>query len=116
MFSSPWSRREFTYLLSLVLSILMLVLFTFPGFAQTTVGTGSIVGTIVDPSGAVVNGAKIATTNVATGQVINQTTNSAGAYNSGPAAAPTQPAHRRPSVISGRLPRRAGDAVLARRA
>jgi carboxypeptidase family protein len=54
-----------------------------PLLAQTTVGTGSVVGTVSDPSGAVLIGAKVTITNVATGQVINLTTNSSGAYNSG---------------------------------
>jgi hypothetical protein len=83
MFRSPSSRRGFAHLFSLVLSTLLLVFFACSGFAQTTVGTGSIVGTIVDPSGAVVDAAKVAITNVATGHVINLTTNSSGAYNSG---------------------------------
>ena len=52
-------------------------------WAQTTVSTGSIVGTVTDPSGAVVSGAKITITNVATGQNIELTANSAGAFNSG---------------------------------
>ncbi len=52
-------------------------------FAQTTVGTGSIVGTVSDPSGAVISGAKITITNVATGQVIELATNSSGSLNSG---------------------------------
>src|SRR5215831_2539782 len=51
--------------------------------AQTTVGTGSIVGTVSDPSTAVIAGARVAIINVATGQVINLATNSVGAYNSG---------------------------------
>src|SRR6266404_4963529 len=51
--------------------------------AQTTVSTSSIVGTVTDPSGAVVSGAKIAITNVATGQNIELTSNSSGSYNSG---------------------------------
>src|ERR1043166_9798924 len=55
-------------------------------FAQTTVGTGSIVGTVTDPSGAVVSNAKVTITNTATGQVIEQTTNSSGAYSSGAVA------------------------------
>ena len=54
-----------------------------PLFAQTTVGTGSIVGTVSDPSGAVVIGAEITITNVATGQVVKLTTNSFGSFNSG---------------------------------
>src|SRR5207248_7284740 len=50
---------------------------------QSTVGTGSIVGTVTDPSGAVVSGAKVTILNTATGQQITQTTNASGAYNSG---------------------------------
>jgi hypothetical protein len=52
-------------------------------FAQTTVGTGSIVGTVSDPSGAVVSGSDVTITNLATGQVIRLLTNSSGAFNSG---------------------------------
>ena len=61
----------------------MLVFFACAALAQTTVGTGSIVGTIVDPSGAVVGGARVTITDVATGHVISLMTNSSGAYNSG---------------------------------
>jgi hypothetical protein len=52
-------------------------------FAQTTVSTGSIVGTVTDPTGALVNGAKIVITNTATGQTLDLSSNSAGAFNSG---------------------------------
>jgi hypothetical protein len=55
-------------------------------FGQATVGTGSIVGTVTDPSSAVVAGAKVSILNMATSQTIELTTNSAGAYNSGPLA------------------------------
>jgi len=51
--------------------------------AQTTISTGSIVGTVTDPSGAVVSGAKVTITNKATGQVITTTTTSTGTYASG---------------------------------
>ena len=51
--------------------------------AQTTVGTGSIVGTVTDPSDAVVSGAKVVIINIQLGQVITRATNSSGAYNSG---------------------------------
>jgi len=54
-----------------------------PLFAQTTVGTGSIVGTVSDPSGAVVSGAKVTIANVAAGQITSVTTNSSGSFNSG---------------------------------
>src|SRR5215469_6513365 len=52
-------------------------------FAQATVGTGSIVGTVTDPSGAVISGAEVAITNIATRQVVNVATNSSGLFNSG---------------------------------
>lgn len=51
--------------------------------AQTTISTGSIVGTVTDPSGAVVSGAKVTITNKATAQVTTTTTTSAGTYTSG---------------------------------
>jgi hypothetical protein len=52
--------------------------------AQTTLSTGTIVGSVTDPSGAVLSGAKVTIMNTATAQTIDLTTNSAGAYNSGP--------------------------------
>jgi hypothetical protein len=51
--------------------------------AQTTGSTGSIVGTVTDPSDAVLSGAKVSIVNTATGQAFDLTTNSAGAYASG---------------------------------
>ena len=60
-----------------------LLSFGHQSLAQTTVGTGSIVGTVSDPSGAVISGAKIAITNVVSGQEIDLTTNSSGSFNSG---------------------------------
>src|SRR5262252_7294106 len=54
--------------------------------AQTTLSTGSISGTVQDPSGAAVSGAKVTITNIATGQKVELTSNSSGAYNSGPLA------------------------------
>src|SRR5579864_8599078 len=61
----------------------VLLLISAFGMAQTTVATGSIVGTASDPSGAAISGAKVVVTNTATGQAISLTTNSAGVYNSG---------------------------------
>jgi hypothetical protein len=51
--------------------------------SQTTISTGSIQGTITDPSGAVVTGAKISMTNKATAQAISTTSTSSGTYTSG---------------------------------
>lgn len=52
-------------------------------FSQTTISTGSIQGTITDPSGAVVPDAKISITNKATSQAISTTSTSSGTYTSG---------------------------------
>jgi hypothetical protein len=51
--------------------------------AQTTISTGSIQGTVTDPSGAVLSGAKVSITNKGTGQSITSITNADGAYASG---------------------------------
>src|SRR5882762_8161491 len=68
----------------LAVQILLVLFTTTIGLrAQTTVGTGSIVGTVTDQSGAVLNGATVTIKNTATGQVVDLTTNSTGAYNSG---------------------------------
>jgi hypothetical protein len=57
---------------------------TSPWLLAQTVGTGSIVGTVTDPEGAVVAGAKVGITNKATAAVVHVTTSSAGWYSSGP--------------------------------
>jgi Carboxypeptidase regulatory-like domain len=56
---------------------------TMTARAQSTTATGNIQGTLTDPSGAVVEGAKVTITNKDTGQSNTVTTSSAGAYNSG---------------------------------
>src|ERR1700686_661934 len=68
---------------TLVLRVLLLVLSATLVSAQTTVAQGSIQGTVTDPSGAVVSGAKITITNKATGQVSTTSSSSSGTYNSG---------------------------------
>jgi hypothetical protein len=76
-FSSCPERLGFvaTFMLAFALASL--------SFAQTTVSTGSIQGTITDPSGAVVPGANVTITSSATGRMITMNTSGAGFYNSG---------------------------------
>ncbi|HET6181461.1 MAG TPA: carboxypeptidase regulatory-like domain-containing protein [Candidatus Sulfotelmatobacter sp.] len=69
--------------LSLTLLATFALLMSSSAFAQTTISTGSIVGTVTDPTGAVVTGAKVSITNSGTGQVQTTTTSSAGTYASG---------------------------------
>jgi hypothetical protein len=52
--------------------------------AQAGVSTGSIQGTILDPNGATVGGAKVTITSKGTGAKVTPEVSSAGTYNSGP--------------------------------
>ena len=74
---NSWELVSFPLLAVFVLAI------SAAAWAQTTVSTGSIVGTVTDSSGAVVAGAGVIITNTATNQILNLATNSVGAYNSG---------------------------------
>jgi Carboxypeptidase regulatory-like domain len=61
----------------------MLALGSSTVFAQTTVAQGSIQGSVTDPTGAVVGGAKVSIVSKATGQTSTTTTSNSGTYNSG---------------------------------
>lgn len=68
----------------IIVLVAMALLFVSPWLlAQTTISTGSIVGTVTDPQGALVAGAKVTITEKATGRVVVATTTSSGAYASG---------------------------------
>src|SRR6267154_4429438 len=85
-FNSPLlsaARRNVRSIWQLSLFAAFVLLMTSLPFAQTTISTGSIVGTVTDPTGAVVSGAKVEITNKGTGQTQSFTTSSAGAYASG---------------------------------
>ncbi len=60
-----------------------LLVLAFAAIAQTSVSTGSIQGTVTDPSGAAVAGAKVTITGKATGSAATVSTSSAGEYSSG---------------------------------
>jgi len=68
------SRALWAYLCSslLIFSLASLAL------AQTTVGTGSIVGVVTDSSGAMASAAAVTITNLETGQILHLTTNTTG--------------------------------------
>jgi hypothetical protein len=72
--SRPGARFVVLVLFALLLSSVV--------FAQTTVSTGSIVGTVSDSTGAVVSGARITITG-STGQTIKTTSSGTGSYSSG---------------------------------
>ena len=61
--------------------VLGMFLFVFPqqSFAQDV--NASLEGTVVDPNGAAIPGAKMTLTNEATGAQLNFTTDAAGEYN-----------------------------------
>lgn len=65
-----------------VFAIVIIALLALAPFAysQANINSGSISGTVTDPSGATVPNAPITITNTATGQTINLTTNSSGSY------------------------------------
>src|ERR1700736_3601015 len=81
LFSSPRLSARVTLPALVALSALLLC---SVAFAQTTVSNGSISGTVTDPTGAVVSGAKVIVTNTSTGQSLNLNANQSGVCTSGP--------------------------------
>lgn len=68
---------------SFVLLVIVLLLNSLAALAQTTISTGSIQGTVTDPSGALVSGAKVSIRNRGTDQTSITATNASGTYASG---------------------------------
>lgn len=68
-----------------VIAVAGLIVLLLPAslFSQSTSSTGSIQGTVTDPTGAVIPNAKVTITNRATGQITQLTTNSTGLYSAG---------------------------------
>lgn len=65
------------------IGFVILLLVAAPVWAQSTISTGSIQGTITDPNDAVVSNATITLTNKATGQSLKTTTSSSGTFSTG---------------------------------
>jgi Carboxypeptidase regulatory-like domain len=71
------SQHRFTVVLSLC------ILLVGAAFAQSTISTGSIQGTVTDPSGAVVSGARVSIRNRGTDKTAITASNSSGTFTSG---------------------------------
>jgi Carboxypeptidase regulatory-like domain/TonB dependent receptor-like, beta-barrel len=67
-------------LLLILASVAGLFAIGAPQMAAQTANTGALTGTVTDPSGAVIAGAKVTVTNLATGQSRTVTTDSKGSY------------------------------------
>src|ERR1019366_6102396 len=77
-------HRSIVYRFAIVLIAIATVLgMAATAAAQASISTGSIQGSVTDPSGALVPQAKVTITNKGTGQAVTFTTNSSGSYNSG---------------------------------
>ncbi len=74
---SGWNSKKIC-LFAMLGALMVTVLLSVQGHAQ--VAGATLTGTVTDPSGAVIPGAKIFIENTATGVVTNSTTNSAGLY------------------------------------
>ena len=81
--NSSRPSAQFMVLALIILSVSALLLCSVAGFAQTTVAQGSIQGTVTDPTGAAVPGAKVTIQHKSTGQTSTTITSSTGTYNSG---------------------------------
>jgi hypothetical protein len=68
-----------SFLATLVALLIVAVVVALPALGQST-NAGTIVGTITDPSGAIVQGATVTATDTATGGIRTTTTNDAGHY------------------------------------
>ena len=83
MWSVDSSARISIRLSLSALTVLGAAAMAFTLFAQTTISTGSIHGTVTDPTAAIIRGAKITIKNTDNGRINELTTTSVGTYASG---------------------------------
>jgi hypothetical protein len=83
MLKLDFSRSAARIAVLTLLTICSFLLTSGVAFGQTTVAQGSIQGTVSDPTGAAVSGAKITIQERATGQSATTASSSSGTYNSG---------------------------------
>ena len=79
-------RNLFEGFVALAAIVVLAGLFVLPAsrlMAQTTIYAGSIQGTITDPTGGVIPGAKVTITSKETARAINLVTSGSGTYSSG---------------------------------
>src|ERR1700722_13074728 len=77
------SRLGARFVVLALITLSTLILSSVAGYAQTTVAQGSIQGTVTDPTGAAVPGARVTIQHKSTGQTSTTATSSSGTYNSG---------------------------------
>jgi hypothetical protein len=77
------SRPGARFVVLALITLSTLILSPVASFAQTTVAQGSIQGTVTDPTGAAVPGARVTIQHKSTGQTSTTATSSSGTYNSG---------------------------------
>src|SRR5579863_3945844 len=82
MLSPSWQQLRSSAALFLLLLAATVMIPCPPAYGQKD--TGGITGTVTDPSGAVVSGAKVSITDVDRGTTVTTTTNNQGEYVASP--------------------------------
>src|ERR1700745_1050518 len=77
------TEKVHSFVLLLAIAMVVHAFTTSTAMGQSTIATGSIQGTILDSSGAVIPSAKVTIRNKDTGQTFQVATSSSGAYTSG---------------------------------
>jgi hypothetical protein len=79
-------NRKFNLVFAVIALLAAVLVGSQPAWSQVTLSTGSIAGTVTDPQGAVVAGAKVSITSKGTGTTTTPVVSSSGTFSSGPLA------------------------------